>query len=101
MKMLDLEAFLAEASIERSVLERWIERRWIVATPGARPRLTDADAARAVLIRELDEDFGVNDEGIDLVLHLLDQMHGMRRLLREMRAELGAARDGDGRPGGG
>jgi chaperone modulatory protein CbpM len=47
--------------------------------------------ARAQLIRDLREDFGINDEGISVVLHLVDQMHGLRRsmqgLLEEMRAE--------------
>jgi chaperone modulatory protein CbpM len=46
--------------------------------------------ARAQLIRDLRDDFGVNDEGISVVLHLIDQMHGLRRsmqgLLEEMRA---------------
>jgi chaperone modulatory protein CbpM len=38
----------------------------------------------------LREDFGVNDEGVSVILHLVDQMHGLRRsmqgLLDEMRA---------------
>jgi chaperone modulatory protein CbpM len=50
----------------------------------------DVDLARAQLIRDLRDDFGVNDEGISVVLHLIDQMHGLRRsmqgLLEEMRA---------------
>jgi len=52
------------------------------------PALTDLDAARARFIRELRGDFGVNDEGIDIVLHLVDQLHGMRQALGELRAEL-------------
>src|SRR5262249_12254478 len=51
---------------------------------------SDIDLARARLIRDLREDFGVNDEGISVILHLVDQMHGLRRsmqgLLDEMRA---------------
>jgi len=51
---------------------------------------SDVDLARAQLIRDLRDDFGVNDEGISVILHLIDQMHGLRRsmhgLLDEMRA---------------
>ena len=51
---------------------------------------TDVDLARAQLIRDLREDFGVNDEGVSVILHLVDQMHGLRRsmqgLIDEMRA---------------
>jgi chaperone modulatory protein CbpM len=42
--------------------------------------------ARARLIRDLKVDFRVNDEGIAIVLHLLDQLHGLRCLLRDIHA---------------
>ena len=41
---------------------------------------------RARLIHDLKVDFGVNDEGIAIVLHLLDQLHGLRCLLRDIHA---------------
>jgi chaperone modulatory protein CbpM len=55
------------------------------------------DLARAKLIRDLRDDLGVNDEGISVILHLLDQVHGLRRsmqhLLNEMRTgRLGTAK---------
>jgi len=34
---------------------------------------SDADLARANLIRELQQDLGVNNEGVGVILHLLDQ----------------------------
>ena len=94
MKTIDLQAFLLDSRIERVVLERWIARRWVLSIDDdGQPVLTDADAARACFIRDLTRDFGVNDEGIDIVLHLVDQLHGMRRLLGELRVELDAVRD--------
>jgi len=74
------------------VLKAWIEAGWLVP-PQTEPELmfSDVDLARAQLIRDLREDFGVNDEGISVVLHLIDQMHGLRRslqsLLEEMRVD--------------
>ena len=62
--------------------------------------IEDVDAARAVFIRDLRDDFGVNDEGVDLVLHLVDQLHGLRRMLSELRGELNAVRDGPRDAGG-
>ncbi len=96
MKTIDLQAFLDESTIELHVLEQWIERRWIVPSAGTALRvgLSDLDAARAVFIRDLRADFGVNDEGVDIVLHLVDQLHGLRRMLGELRVELDAARGG-------
>ena len=39
------------------------------------------DLARANLIRDLKDKMGVNDEGLGVILHLLDQMHALRRAL--------------------
>jgi chaperone modulatory protein CbpM len=48
----------------------------------------------------LKEDFGVNDEGIPLILHLLDQIHGLRRsmhgALEEMRRNVQRLKGGQG-----
>jgi chaperone modulatory protein CbpM len=85
MMPVDLENFLRESGIELSQLEFWVERTWVRparSAPGL--ALTEADAARCLLIRDLKADFGVNDEGIDLVLHLIDQLHGLRRALLEL-----------------
>ena len=38
----------------------------------------DVDIARAALIADLADEMGVNDEGIDLVLDLLDQLYSLR-----------------------
>jgi chaperone modulatory protein CbpM len=62
--------------------------------PQTEPELafSDVDLARAQLIRDLRDDFGVNDEGVEVILHLLDQMHGMRRGMQELLHELHASR---------
>ena len=40
----------------------------------------------ARLIQDLKVDFGVNDEGIAIVLHLFDQLYGLRCLVRDLHA---------------
>jgi chaperone modulatory protein CbpM len=42
---------------------------------------SEVDLARAELIRDLMQDLGVNDEGVGVILNLLDQLHGLRRAL--------------------
>jgi chaperone modulatory protein CbpM len=46
------------------------------------------DVARARLIGELQTNFGVNEEGVDIILHLLDQLHGLRRALDQLHKDL-------------
>ena len=49
---------------------------------------SDMDIARARLIKPLQTEFGVNDEGVDIVLHLMDQLHGLRHVLAELRDDI-------------
>lgn len=89
MTMIDLEKFLQEAGLERLTLEQWIEREWVTpARASADIELSDADVARVIFIRDLRSDFGVNDEGVAIVLHLVDQLHGLRRAMHELSLEL-------------
>jgi chaperone modulatory protein CbpM len=84
------QEFLLRASLDDGTLEAWVAEEWLI--PGgstAEPAFTDADIARAALIRDLKRDLDVNDPGIGVILSLLDQVHGLRRtladLLRDMR----------------
>src|SRR6267143_797713 len=80
--------FLAHARLDAQVLETWIAAGWLV--PGRRGEtrdFSDIDVARARLILDL-RNLGVNDEGIPVVLDLIDQVHGLRRMLRELLAAI-------------
>jgi chaperone modulatory protein CbpM len=79
--------FLARSGLETGTLEVWIEQRWLIPRPTAQgPAFSEADVARARLIGDLTRDLGVNDEGVDVILHLMDQLHGLRRALADLRA---------------
>lgn len=100
--MIDEREFLEAARIDRATLEVWISQEWLIPARSAdRRAFTDMDLARARLIADLKHNMGVNDEGLDVILHLIDQMHGLRRALAEALAKLrerGGA--GAGRSGG-
>src|SRR5213082_1495462 len=87
--MISVREFLVRARLERHSLEAWIEAGWIIP-PQTEPELmfSDVDLARAQLIRDLREDLGVNDEGISVILHLIDQMHGLRHSLQSLLEEM-------------
>jgi len=87
--MIPLEQFLVRARLEHHSLRAWIAAGWLVP-PQTEPELmfSDVDLARAQLIRDLRKDLGVNDEGISVILHLIDQMHGLRRSMRDLIDEM-------------
>ncbi|MCC6779824.1 MAG: hypothetical protein IT537_24865 [Hyphomicrobiales bacterium] len=89
--MISLTEFLLRAHLEQGALQTWVAAGWIVPPQTEpEPMFAEVDLARAQLIRDLRDDMGVNDEGIDVILHLVDQMHGLRRgmhgLIEKMRA---------------
>jgi chaperone modulatory protein CbpM len=84
------ERFLAVSGAKVQRLEIWLEQEWLIPeTTEAGPGFTAREVARARLIQDLEGDFGVNDEGIDIILHLVDQIHGMRRAFAGLRIDLG------------
>ena len=79
------QEFLVRAQLERETLEAWIQEEWLIPGQSAGElTFSDADIARAQLIRDLRSDLGVNDEGVGVILNLVDQVHGMRRVLTEV-----------------
>jgi chaperone modulatory protein CbpM len=87
--MITVQEFLVRTRLEHHSLEAFIAAGWLVP-PQTEPELmfSDVDLARAQLIRDLREDLGVNDEGVSVVLHLIDQMHGLRRTMQDMLEEM-------------
>ncbi len=87
--MIDERDFLQRAHVDQTTLEVWIHESWICPASTTPERaFTDTDLARANLILDLKHNMGVNDEGLDVILHLIDQMHGLRRALSDALASL-------------
>ncbi|MGZ3283657.1 MAG: chaperone modulator CbpM [Xanthobacteraceae bacterium] len=93
--MISIHEFVIRARVEQQSVETWIAAGWLVPPQTEpEPMFSDVDLARAQLIRDLREDLGVNDEGVSVILHLLDQMHGLRSSMRDLLAEVRNARTG-------
>jgi chaperone modulatory protein CbpM len=76
--------FFRPASVDDETLDQWVESGWLTQCQNSSGRrFSDVDFARARLIRDL-QDLGVNDDSIPIVLGLVDQLHGLRHLLREL-----------------
>ena len=81
--------FLLAAELEARTLDAWIEAGWLLpGRNGDGGRFSEVDLARARLIRALRE-LGVNDDGVPIVLDLIDQLHGLRRTLRDLLTAIG------------
>jgi chaperone modulatory protein CbpM len=80
------DEFLSLSGIGHETLEVWIEQEWLIPRGSSvEPNFSNIDIARARLIRELLVDFGVNSEGVGVILNLVDQLYSVRRTLTELR----------------
>ena len=87
--IMNKQEFLTNAGLKVQTLEFWLEQRWLVPDQASAEMIfSDIDVARAHLIRDLKGDFGVNDEGVDIILHLVDQLHGLRRALGQLHPDV-------------
>ena len=87
--MLTVTEFRLRAQIDDLVLERWVTAGWL--SPDEQEGdvvYSERDVARVALINDLRDDLGVNEEGIGVILDLLDQLHGLRGAVGEMVSAL-------------
>ena len=77
--------FLGRLEVEVQTLDLWLDQEWLLPDQtAAEMTFSDIDVARGRLIQDLKHGFGVNDEGVDIILHLLDQLHGFRRAFEDL-----------------
>ncbi len=83
--MFDREMFLLRAQLSAQDFDLFVQAGWIAVREGG-GEFSDADLGRVGLIRSLRDECGVNDEGVDVALRLLDQLHGARAALAQVAA---------------
>ncbi|WP_454857910.1 chaperone modulator CbpM [Rhizobium binxianense] len=82
---MDDHEFRHRLKIEVTELEMWIREGWLAPQIAEHQRrFRDADLARARLILDLTHGMGVNEAGVDIVMDLVDQLHGMRGAMRDI-----------------
>ena len=78
----DIVARVKHVTVTR--LRVWVRQGWIRPPAKAEQGFTEADMARAALIRDLEDKLGFEEEQIPVLLNLIDQIHGLRSELKAM-----------------
>jgi chaperone modulatory protein CbpM len=87
---MDDHEFRHRLKIEVTELELWIQEGWLAPQMDEDQRqFRDADLARARLILDLTNGMGVNEAGIDVIMDLIDQLHGLRMVMRDLISAVG------------
>jgi chaperone modulatory protein CbpM len=64
-----------QCGISIDILIRFISFEWILPEDPQHQLLDDEDITRARLIWQLQHEFGVNDDSVPIILHLIDQLN--------------------------
>ncbi|MGV7029615.1 chaperone modulator CbpM [Methylobacterium symbioticum] len=88
---MDAREFQARTDLRPDTLRIWLESGWL--RPAAQENVwqyVEIDLARAQLIQDLQHDLGINDDGVAVVLDLIDQVGGLRNVLQAILRALQA-----------
>lgn len=62
-------------NIPSEVIIHFIDEEWITPIDNELKMLDEEDICRILLIHDLKDKFGVNDEAVPVILHLVDQLN--------------------------
>jgi hypothetical protein len=77
-KIYEITEIIELYQINKIFIYECIEKEWITPCDIEKANLDKEDIARILLIKDLKEIFGVNDESIPVILHLIDQIHWLK-----------------------
>lgn len=83
MEIKKIEEASSYCGVPTEFILHLISEEWIHPSDIAIPTFDEEDVARIVLIWELHSEFGVNDESMPIILHLLDQLNRMHLELKK------------------
>jgi chaperone modulatory protein CbpM len=76
--VLNIKEIIQSYELSETFIVECIRCEWIIPCDCEKNLLDEVDIARLMLIRDLKSDFGVNDESIPIILHLVDQIHALQ-----------------------
>ena len=75
MKIIKFSEACELCGVNTELVIHFIQEDWIRPADEQFMELDEEDLARIRLIQQLQQDFGVNDEGVSIILPLLDQLN--------------------------
>lgn len=83
--MREQDVVRAVNGLKRAELRRWVAAGWVAPQRrGGEARYREIDVARLQMIVQLRRDMRIAEEGMELVLSLVDQVYGLRNELRRL-----------------
>jgi chaperone modulatory protein CbpM len=89
MKLTEAEIVARAEHVTVRRLRLWVRRGWVAPALGEAGHVYDeTDLARIELVCQLKAEMELGDDAVPIVLSLIDQLHGVRRELKELAAAI-------------
>lgn len=79
----ELTEAASRSGVNPELIKQYITFEWINPIDPLVPKLDEEDIARIQLIWDLKQEFGVNDEAIPVILHLIDELNHLHLMFRD------------------
>lgn len=80
-----LEEICQECGLSDHLIMEFIKQEWINPANTDDLLFDEEDTARIMLICDLRDEFGVNDEAVPIILNLVDQLNLLRTRLEQLK----------------
>jgi chaperone modulatory protein CbpM len=80
--MFELREASIHCGINQEIIKQFIQYEWISPVDPSELKLDEEDIARILLIWELKQELGVNDEAVPIILHLIDELNHLHLLAK-------------------
>ena len=87
MKFTKIDDAFDLCGVEKEIIIQFIEEECVHPADEEHDDLDEEDLARIRLIKELKDDFGVNDEGLSIILNLIDQLNRLHLEIGKLHLE--------------
>ena len=72
-----IEELASRSGLSSEIIINFVSNNWVNPVDSENLIFDEEDLARIMLIYELQHVMGINDEGIPVILHLIDQLNRM------------------------
>lgn len=85
MEMRKIEEASVDCGVPREIILHYVEEEWVIPANPDKAYFDEEDIARIKFIWELHSSWGVNEESIPIILHLIDQLNRIHLELSKFR----------------
>ena len=85
MKKIDMSYICEELQLDEETIIRWIECRLVEPADSSTPYFDEEDLSRIRFIAEMQNLYSSNDESLEIILHLVDQIHHLTAEIKKIK----------------